>query len=81
MSLRVDLGGDVDSVAALCLGIVAAGPGGLRFGEAVPTGLPGKLAAANVFVSVRGKAMRVTPHLYNTDADVERLFSVMKEAL
>ncbi len=54
---------------------------GLRFGAAVPPDLPGRLAAANVFVSVRGKAMRVTPHLYNTDQDVERLFSVMKEAL
>lgn len=59
---------------------------GLRFGGAkyeggIPADLPAKLAAANVFVSVRGKAMRVTPHLYNTDQDVERLFSVMKEAL
>lgn len=54
---------------------------GLRFGGEVPGDLPGKLAAANVFVSVRGKAMRVTPHVYNTDRDVERLFSVMTEAL
>jgi selenocysteine lyase/cysteine desulfurase len=34
-----------------------------------------------VFVSVRGKAMRVTPHVYNTDADIERLFAVLKTAL
>lgn len=58
---------------------------GLRFGGArydgVPAELPAKLAAANVFVSVRGKAMRVTPHLYNTDDDVERLFSVLRTSL
>ena len=41
LTASVDLGGDVDSVAALCLGIVAAGPGGLRFGEA--GGLPWRL--------------------------------------
>lgn len=55
--------------------------GGAKYEEGVPAELPSKLAAANVFVSVRGRAMRVTPHLYNTDADVERLFAVMKEAL
>jgi selenocysteine lyase/cysteine desulfurase len=40
-----------------------------------------RLGAANVFVSVRGQAMRVTPHLWNTDEDVERLFAVLKTAL
>lgn len=54
---------------------------GLRFGDAVPAELPSKLAAQKVFVSVRGKAMRVTPHVYNTDADIERLFAVLKTAL
>lgn len=54
---------------------------GLRFGGAVPADLPAKLAAEKVFVSVRGKAMRVTPHVYNTDADVEKLFHVLKAAL
>jgi selenocysteine lyase/cysteine desulfurase len=54
---------------------------GLRFGGEVPVDLPAKLAAGNVFVSVRGRAMRVTPHVYNTDDDVERLFAVLKTAL
>lgn len=54
---------------------------GLRFGDAVPADLPGKLAAEKIFVSVRGKAMRVTPHVYNTDADIERLFKVLKAVL
>jgi selenocysteine lyase/cysteine desulfurase len=54
---------------------------GLRFGGGIPSDLPMRLGAANVFVSVRGQAMRVTPHLWNTDEDVERLFAVLKTAL
>lgn len=51
---------------------------GLRFGGAVPADLPARLAAEKVYVSVRGKSMRVTPHVYNTDDDIERLFDVLK---
>lgn len=54
---------------------------GLRFQGPVPADLPARLAEAKVFVSVRGSAMRVTPHVYNTDEDVERLFAVLKAAL
>jgi selenocysteine lyase/cysteine desulfurase len=32
-----------------------------------------RLAARKVFVSVRGDSIRVSPHLYNTEADVDRL--------
>ena len=51
---------------------------GLRFRGGVPADLPARLAASNVFVSVRGQAMRVTPHLWTTDADVEKLFGVLR---
>jgi len=54
---------------------------GLRFAGGVPADLPARLAAGNVHVSVRGSAMRVTPHVWNTDADVERLFAVLREAV
>jgi selenocysteine lyase/cysteine desulfurase len=54
---------------------------GLRFSGGVPSDLPMRLAAAQVHVSVRGQAMRVTPHVWNTDDDVEKLFSVLKTAL
>jgi selenocysteine lyase/cysteine desulfurase len=47
----------------------------------VPADLPARLAAENVHVSMRGSAMRVTPHLWNSDADVERLFAVLKAAV
>jgi selenocysteine lyase/cysteine desulfurase len=51
---------------------------GLRFRGGVPPDLPARLAAKNVYVSVRGSAMRVTPHLWTTDEDVERLFAALK---
>jgi selenocysteine lyase/cysteine desulfurase len=51
---------------------------GLRFAGGVPADLPARLAAEHVHVSVRGSAMRVTPHLWTTDADVEKLFAVLK---
>ncbi len=51
---------------------------GLRFQGGVPAGLPERLAAAKIYVSVRGQSMRITPHLYNTDADIERLFGELE---
>ena len=39
------------------------------------------LAAAGVFVSVRGDAVRVSPHVYNVAADVDRLLEVLAEAV
>jgi selenocysteine lyase/cysteine desulfurase len=54
---------------------------GLRFRGGVPADLSAQLAAERVHVSVRGAAMRVTPHLWTTDADVERLFAVLRGAV
>ena len=54
---------------------------GLRFPEGVPPGLLDALAREKVYVSVRGSSVRVTPHLYNTDADVERLFAALEPVL
>ncbi len=51
---------------------------GLRFQGGVPEGLPERLAAARIYVSVRGQSMRITPHLYNTDADIDRLFGELE---
>jgi len=53
---------------------------GLRFPGGMPADLPQRLAAAKVYVSVRGRAMRVTPHLWTTDEDVEKLFAVLTAA-
>ncbi len=54
---------------------------GLGFPGDVPDGLLERLAAENVYVSVRGQSMRVTPHLFNNEADVERLIAALKDAL
>src|SRR5205807_8235433 len=51
---------------------------GLRFAGRIPPELPARLAASKVYVSVRGQAMRVTPHVWNTDEDVERLFAILR---
>jgi selenocysteine lyase/cysteine desulfurase len=39
------------------------------------------LAESHVYVSVRGDSIRVSPHLYNTPADIERLFTTLADAL
>lgn len=54
---------------------------GLEFADGVPEGFAEKLAADNIFVSVRGNSVRVTPHLYNTDRDIERLLDALRNTL
>jgi len=54
---------------------------GLRLGSRVPEDLAARLAGENVFVSVRGESVRVSPHLYNTESDVERLFEVLEQVI
>jgi selenocysteine lyase/cysteine desulfurase len=55
---------------------------GLDFPEGVPAGLAERMAGEQVYVSIRGRrAVRVTPHLWVTDADVERFFAVLEKAL
>jgi selenocysteine lyase/cysteine desulfurase len=54
---------------------------GLRFTGGPPDNLLESLQRAQVHVSVRGSALRVTPHVYNNEADVERLMAALKQAL
>ncbi|HET6688035.1 MAG TPA: aminotransferase class V-fold PLP-dependent enzyme [Rubrobacter sp.] len=51
---------------------------GLMLGPDAPDDLPTRLTAHNVYVSVRGPSVRVSPHLYNTELDVYRLFDVLE---
>lgn len=51
---------------------------GLRFPGGIPEGLLDALVQRRVFVSVRGDSLRVTPHLYNTDSDEERLLDALE---
>lgn len=50
---------------------------GIRPQGGVIPGLSTFLRQANVFVSVRGDSIRVAPHVYNDENDVDRLFEVL----
>lgn len=47
----------------------------------LPAELTARLAERDIYVSVRGASMRVTPHLYNNDEDVARFSSALKDLL
>jgi selenocysteine lyase/cysteine desulfurase len=50
---------------------------GVRMPGGVPHALGEALSAERIYVSVRGDAIRIAPHLYNTTADIDRLFAVL----
>ena len=54
---------------------------GLRWPGVLPPSLLAQLAAAQVHVSIRGAAIRITPHLYNHEGDVARLLEVLDTTL
>lgn len=54
---------------------------GLAFADGPPPELLANLRARNVHVSVRGSSVRVTPYLYNNDADMERFFAALRASL
>ena len=49
----------------------------LRRTEAIPKELPEILAREKVYVSVRGSSIRVTPNVYNTVEDCDRLIACL----
>jgi selenocysteine lyase/cysteine desulfurase len=52
---------------------------GLMLGPGAPADLATRLMRHDVFVSVRGSSVRVSPHLYNTEEDVARFFDVLEQ--
>lgn len=54
---------------------------GVRLGSRRPPNLAADLAAEGVYASVRGESLRVSPHVYNTASDVERLFETLHGVL
>jgi selenocysteine lyase/cysteine desulfurase len=54
---------------------------GIRFRNGLPERLPAALAAAKVYVSIRGDSVRVSPYLYNNPSDIDRLFAAVASAL
>ncbi len=54
---------------------------GLRFPKGLPPNLANALASHHIYVSVRGDAIRVAPHLYNDEWDRERFLESLRKAL
>ena len=50
---------------------------GLRRPGGFPASLGPALAAEQIFISIRSGTLRVSPHLFNTTDDVDRLFGVL----
>jgi selenocysteine lyase/cysteine desulfurase len=51
---------------------------GLMLGPDAPDDLATRLMGQGVYVSVRGPSVRVSPHLYNTESDIDRFFDVLE---
>jgi len=51
---------------------------GIRFPGGLPSGLAQHLRQQQVFVSIRGDSLRVTPYLYNTGDDLERFVMALR---
>jgi selenocysteine lyase/cysteine desulfurase len=54
---------------------------GLMLGPDAPGDLAATLMRHGVFVSVRGPSVRVSPHLYNTEEDIDRFFDVLEHVV
>lgn len=52
---------------------------GVKLPSGIPKELNEKLTEASVFISIRGDAIRIAPHLYNNAADIEKLFSILEK--
>ncbi len=51
---------------------------GITHPDGIPETLPAKLASENIYVSIRGDSVRIAPHLYTRDDDINRLFHVLE---
>lgn len=54
---------------------------GLERKEDFPEDLIAKMAAQNIYISKRGNSLRITPHVYNTEADCKRLIAALTTTL
>lgn len=54
---------------------------GLALPHGAPSDLVRRLAAAHVHVSRRGQRLRITPHVYNDEADIDWLVTALARAL
>ncbi len=52
---------------------------GITLPDGIPENLVKTLTSEQIFVSIRGYSIRIASHLYNTDKDLERLFTVLDQ--
>lgn len=52
---------------------------GIRPPAHISPGMIESLKNARIFVSIRGDSIRIAPHVYNTAADVDRLFEILRQ--
>jgi selenocysteine lyase/cysteine desulfurase len=50
---------------------------GVFFPNGVPVDLGDRLRAAGVYASIRADSLRLAPHLFTTEADLDRLSEVV----
>jgi selenocysteine lyase/cysteine desulfurase len=53
----------------------------LRFPRAMPEGLIARLAAEHVYVAPRVGRVRISPHVYNDEADIERFLDAFRRLM
>jgi len=52
---------------------------GITLPSGIPENLPLKLSSEQIYISIRGDSIRIAPHLYNTEKDIDRLFKCIGE--
>jgi selenocysteine lyase/cysteine desulfurase len=52
---------------------------GVRLPGGISEELSNRLLSSGIYVSIRGDAVRIAPHLYNDESDIERLFDVLRQ--
>jgi selenocysteine lyase/cysteine desulfurase len=54
---------------------------GITLPSGIPNNLPSKLSSEQIYISIRGDSIRIAPHLYNTEKDIDRLFKCIGEVV
>jgi selenocysteine lyase/cysteine desulfurase len=84
-TLRQTTGRIQEQVGALGLTLTSPDRGphmlGIRLPDAARQRVAAALPRANVFAGVRGSSLRVSPHLWTTDQDIDRLADALASAL
>lgn len=54
---------------------------GITLPLGIPKNLSSKLSSEQIYISIRGDSIRIAPHLYNTEEDIDRLFKCIGEVI